>query len=127
MGWSTGFDSQWNRDIGYGVPATCDYPGCGEEIDRGLAHVCCNQEPYGGEHGCGLYFCGKHHDHYRRRVSGLCERCATDQEPFVPTPDVPEWVEWKLTHESWAQWRDENPGEVARLRATAPQEVARDE
>ena len=26
MGWSIGFDSKWNRDIGYGVPATCDYP-----------------------------------------------------------------------------------------------------
>lgn len=23
MGWSIGFDSNWNRDVGYGVPATC--------------------------------------------------------------------------------------------------------
>lgn len=40
MGWSIGFDSNWNRDIGYGVPAFCDHPGCTAEIDRGLAYVC---------------------------------------------------------------------------------------
>ena len=37
MSWAVGFDSQWDRDIGYGVPAYCDHPGCGKEIDRGLA------------------------------------------------------------------------------------------
>jgi len=52
MGWSIGFDSRWNRDIGYGVPAYCDHPKCNEEIDRGLAYVCCGEQPYGGEHGC---------------------------------------------------------------------------
>ena len=40
MGWSIGFDTRWNRDIGYGVPAYCDHPGCNKEIDRGLSHVC---------------------------------------------------------------------------------------
>ena len=40
MGWAVGFDNNWNRDIGYGVPAICDFPGCGEEIDRGLGYVC---------------------------------------------------------------------------------------
>jgi hypothetical protein len=57
MSWAVGFDSNWKRDIGYGVPATCDRPGCGTGIDRGLAYVCGGQ-PYGGEEGCGLYFCG---------------------------------------------------------------------
>jgi hypothetical protein len=52
MGWSIGFDTTWNRDIGYGVPAICDRPGCGEAIDRGLSFVC-GGEPYGGEKGCG--------------------------------------------------------------------------
>ena len=28
MGWSIGYDEKWQRDIGYGVPAICDYPGC---------------------------------------------------------------------------------------------------
>src|SRR5690606_23075125 len=53
MGWAVGYDSNWNRDIGYGVPTTCDHPGCNEKIDRGLSYVC-GDEPYGGEHGCGL-------------------------------------------------------------------------
>ena len=59
MGWSVGYDSKWERDIGYGVPAICDHPGCNKEIDRGLGYVC-GGEPYGGEHGCGLFFCGEH-------------------------------------------------------------------
>jgi hypothetical protein len=46
MSWAIGYDGRWKRDIGYGVPAYCDHPGCNEEIDRGLAHVC-GGEPYG--------------------------------------------------------------------------------
>ena len=56
MSWSIGFDSNWNRDIGYGVPAYCDNPKCNKEIDRGLSYVC-GGEAFGGEKGCGLYFC----------------------------------------------------------------------
>lgn len=124
MGWSLGHDGRWGkygRDIGYGVPAACDHPGCGNEIDRGLSYVC-GSHPYGGEHGCGLYFCGQHL-HFADRddeCPQLCERCAHDPEPlepFEPTPDVAEWINHKLTDESWARWRDENPEEVAELRA----------
>lgn len=112
MGWSYGYDTNWHRDIGYGVPATCDQPGCMEEINRGLAYVC-GGEPYGGEDGCGLHFCDSH----LRYVIGedkpqRCERCTEDKEPYEPTPDVAEWLEWKLTHGSWAIWRDENPDAV---------------
>ena len=65
MGWSIGFDQKWNRDIGYGVPCVCDHPGCDKEIDRGLSYVCCGDQPEGGEHGCGLYFCPDHkRSHY---------------------------------------------------------------
>jgi len=113
MGWSIGFDSNWNRDIGYGVPATCDYPRCGEAIDRGLGYVC-GGEPYGGEHGCGLYFCGEH-----LLLGGprqQCERCAEGRSPFDATPDTREWIEWKLTDESWATWRDENPEMVGLMK-----------
>ena len=108
MGWSIGHDNNWNRDIGYGVPAYCDHPGCGAEIDRGLSYVC-GGEPYGGEHGCGLYFCGKHL--YPKK----CQCCTEDKEPFPPKPDHPKWIHWKLTDSSWQQWRDENPEEVARI------------
>ena len=120
MGWSIGFDSRWNRDIGYGVPAVCDYPECGEVVDRGLSYVCGGQ-PYGGEHGCGLFFC---EDHLMHAIAGRatlgpqqCERCAEEDPPFEPTPDTREWIEHKLTDESWAQWRDENPEAVSAMRA----------
>lgn len=114
MGWSIGFDDNWNRDIGYGVPALCDHPGCGAHINRGLGYVCAKGEPFGGEEGCGLFFCEKHRD-----GEGFCERCGTTNEgPFEPSPDTIEWLTHKLTHESWGQWRDENPDEVAKIKKT---------
>ncbi len=111
MGWSIGYDSSWQRDIGYGVPAYCDAPGCNAEIDRGLSYVC-GGEPYGGEDGCGLYFCYEHGG-----GNSLCARCMDKREPFKPKPDHPDWIHHKLTDESWARWRAENPEEVARMKA----------
>lgn len=108
MSWSIGFDRHWKRDVGYGVPALCDHPDCKAEIDRGLSYVC-GGEPYGGEHGCGLYFCPKH----ARSEHQQCPRCRTGREPYAPKPDVPEWINHKLTDESWAAWRAENPEWVA--------------
>lgn len=126
MGWQVGYDDNWRRWVGYGVPAICDHPGCGADIDRGLAHVC-GDDVYGGEHGCGLFFCGDHFSRHHGLLdmpANLCERCvaghkANDDhasfEPFDPTPDTREWVDWMLTDESWAEWRAENPEEVHRL------------
>jgi hypothetical protein len=113
MGWSIGYDSNWNRDIGYGVPAYCDHPGCMQEIDRGLPYVCGGQ-PYGGDRGCGLYFCDEHLIHSKLPPQ-LCARCDRSRKPFKPTPDHPDWIHWKLTDESWQQWRDENPDEVKKM------------
>jgi hypothetical protein len=107
VGWAVGFDPGWKRDVGYGVPAVCDFPGCGEKIDRGLGYVCCG-EVFGGEDGCGLFFCGKHPQR--------CERCQAGLPPFDPTPDTAEWMRHKLSDPSWGPWRQENPGEVERLR-----------
>ncbi|MBF6333672.1 hypothetical protein [Nocardia transvalensis] len=122
MGWSVGFDPKWNRDIGYGVPAHCDHPGCTAEIDRGLSYVC-GGEPYGGDKGCGLYFCDNHLWFSWRSADGtqLCERCIHDREPFTPTPDIPRWITWKLTDSSWAQWRTDNPDKVQQLRTAQPE------
>lgn len=62
MGWAFGENAE-GREIGYGVVATCDFPGCTEEIDRGLAYLC-GDPPYADEWGCGKYFCPKHrHNH----------------------------------------------------------------
>lgn len=118
MGWSIGYDDNWKRDIGYGVPAICDHPDCDEDINRGLAYVCCSEEPYGGEHGCGLFFCGSHLTHDRSRDEGpafRCARCNNLQGPFDPKPDTQEWRDHKKTHPSWAEWREKHPAEAAAL------------
>lgn len=123
MGWSVGHDNNWNRDIGYGVPSICDYPDCSKEIDRGLSYVC-GGEPYGGDEGCGLYFCG---DHLLFTFDGKslskqrCDRCCANQEPYNPKPDTLEWIGWKLNDLSWQQWRDEHPQEVEQMRIQARQ------
>ena len=117
MGWSIGYDETWKRDVGYGVPCKCDHPGCDEDIHRGLAHVC-GGEPYGGDEGCGLHFCGAH---LSLGVDGkdhqVCDRCAAYADAYEPKPDVAEWIRHKLTCPTWKQWRDENPAEVEALRA----------
>ena len=109
MGWSIGYDGNWQRDIGYGVPAYCDHPKCNAEIDRGLAYVC-GGEPYGGDRGCGLYFCNEH------GAGWLCPRCRAYKPPYKRLkPDHPRWIAHRLTDESWAEWRAENPEAVAAM------------
>lgn len=110
MSWAVGYDEKWKRDIGYGVPAVCDHPDCNAEIDRGLSYVC-GGEPYGGEDGCGLYFCSEH-----LFADGLCGRCMGERSPFPAKPDVDAWLKWKLTDESWQAWREENPDEVEAMK-----------
>jgi len=110
-----GYDSNWGRDVGYGVPATCDHPDCTETIDRGLPYVCGGQ-PHGGDEGCGLHFCGKHMYNTGPDGEQQCERCGEGIKPFEPKPDVQEWINWKLTDNSWEQWRQENPADVLILR-----------
>jgi hypothetical protein len=108
MGWSIGYDDNWNRWVGYGVPAYCDHPQCSEEIDRGLSYVCGN-DVYGGEHGCGLFFCPKHQvgDHQR------CPRCAAYKRPYRrPKGEHPRWVRHVRTDTSWSEWRRTNPREL---------------
>lgn len=102
MSWSIGFDSNWQRDIGYGVPAYCDHPRCTAEIDRGLSYVC-GGEAYGGDKGCGLYFCEAH----LAGSSQRCSRCRNRKPPFAAKPDHPDWTQHKLTDDSWAGWRAE--------------------
>lgn len=113
MGWAVGYDDRWSRDIGYGVPAWCDHPQCNAVIDRGLAYVCCDQEPYGGEKGCGLYFCS---EHTRGNSRHRCSPCSHGRKPYPPKPEHPEWIEHKLTDPSWQEWRDKHADECAALR-----------
>jgi hypothetical protein len=119
MGWAVGFDSNWGRDIGYGVPAQCDFPECIVSIDRGLGCVC-GDAPYGGEHGCGLFFCGKH---LSPDWGGhmVCIKCLHSEPPFTPKPDSAYWMIHKLLDDSWQQWRDENPDSVTAIREALQQ------
>jgi hypothetical protein len=114
MGWSIG--DHGGRDIGYGVPAVCDKPGCDAEIDRGLSYVCGGQ-PYGGEVGCGLFFCDAHLFLGRSEdAPQLCPRCFVYKPMYRrPSPDTEEWIRHKLTDDSWQQWRDDNPDEVVAI------------
>jgi hypothetical protein len=134
MGWSIGWDGNWDRDVGYGVPCECDQPECSESIHRGLGYVC-GSHPYGGQYGCGLNFCEKHQDVKEVKnketiqVPGeeticvsLCSNCFDGKPPFEPKPDVAEWIRHKLTDESWSEWREENPQEVTDLRNKLPAE-----
>ena len=43
MGWSIGYDTNWKRDIGYGVPAKCDHPRCDDLYT--LQQLCPSQLP----------------------------------------------------------------------------------
>ena len=136
MGWSIGYDNEWSRDIGYGVPATCDHPGCTESIDRGLYYVC-GDEPRGGNKGCGLFFCDEHLLINDKGIQ-LCERCINAEKPFDARPDVAEPVDSCLRDgeivlhdgtiipvskekvkesmsESWKQWRRENTKETIEI------------
>ena len=118
MGWSIGYDNNWKRDIGYGVPAICDHPDCDTKIDRGLGYVC-GSEPYGGEKGCGLFFCSKHtvsHSFRGDETREVCFRCDKYKPPFDAKPDCLEWVSWKLIDDSWQDWRNKNPEEVKKLK-----------
>jgi hypothetical protein len=109
MGWEIGWDSNHKRDIGYGVPAYCDHPGCKNEIDRGLGFLCGDGF---GERGCGLFFCAEHlfYTVFRER---LCKRCLAGKPAFIPKPDHPKWTKHKETDPSWSEWRKQQ----ARIKA----------
>jgi len=54
-----------------------------------------------------------------------CERCSKHRKPFLAKPDCREWIEWKLTDESWQRWREENPDAVAEMRTAIDMAPAR--
>jgi hypothetical protein len=131
MGYAYGYIG--GRDIGYGVPATCDYPSCKAVIDRGLSYAC-GDWPGSHDDYCGLFFCSKHMTYTEKDDSSgenhqCCDRCAWNIEhadeiendyklfkpSYDPKPDRNVWIRHKLKHHSWAEWRSENPEEVEEL------------
>jgi hypothetical protein len=64
VGYAFGHNNN-GREIGYGVEATCDWPGCEEAIDRSIGNCCGGIDGIGnagmdGEAYCGDFFCEKH-------------------------------------------------------------------
>jgi hypothetical protein len=84
MGWAHCGTDDMGREIGYGIPATCDHPDCNKPIDRGLAYCCGGM--HGGQgyydedlkvyFGCGRYFCTEH----LSALGNLCAECVEDYE-----------------------------------------------
>lgn len=73
MGWSLGTNNN-GREVGYGVPAVCDFEGCEAEIDRGLSYACGENHDEGeNEYGayCEWYYCYDHLNNHK---------CAMDVE-----------------------------------------------
>jgi len=66
MGWASG--TLKGREVGYGVEAKCDWPGCDADIDRGLAYRCGGLSGISLDEGvgCGGYFCSQHRKGSRR-------------------------------------------------------------
>jgi len=120
MSYEIGYDDNWERDIGYGVPSICDHPDCNKEINRGLSYVC-GGEAYGGEYGCGLFFCENHlgtkfaDNDEDIIMDNICDRCEDSMPPFNKKYDTIEWIQWKYTDESWEDWRAENKEEVKKI------------
>lgn len=77
MSWAVGYDEKWKRDI---------------------------NQPYGGDDGCGLYFCCEH------------RRFVCDHDDHFAKPDHPDWIKHKLTDPSWEEWRQTNIVEVEQMR-----------
>ncbi len=79
MGWADcGTDSK-GRPIGYAHQATCDEPGCSEQIDRGLSYACGDMHGETAE-GCENYFCEAHRQNPVQTADGrtilVCTTCA---------------------------------------------------
>lgn len=79
MGWANCGDDTTGRPIGYAYDATCDHPGCDEEIHRGLSYVCGGDMHGDTELGCEKYFCPSHVTMTRvaddDTWAGVCAEC----------------------------------------------------
>jgi hypothetical protein len=98
-----GYSVYWanGRWQGYGIPAYCDYPGCSEEIDRGMRF----QHEEDLENGTpSVFVCNKHQE-------TLIEEIEVDYDR-----EHPEWLKHILTDESWELWREENPEIVSKYK-----------
>jgi hypothetical protein len=134
MGWQIGFVG--GRDVGYGVPCQCEYPTCKKKIDRGLSYAC-GGFPGDTEFGCNGFFCEKHMFGYEDEYGEwhqACDVCVYNhslpeyapyteyKEHYPEKPDLPVWIRWKLKDKSWAEWRQNHPEEVEKMKSMLAKE-----
>lgn len=80
MGWAFCGANRHGQEIGYGVEATCDEPGCDAAIDRGLGYLCGSM--HDDSETCARYYCAAHQVCVQR-----CARCVdADEDEDEVTP-----------------------------------------
>lgn len=123
MGWSYGIGPAGRHageEIGYGVDAICDEPGCDTRIDRGLAYAC------GDQHGssdtsCGGYFCATHL--YSTDIGQRCEPCADENDARAICEAVGADLNAAPIQpptQGWPAWADEHLGGQSAIGEPAP-------
>lgn len=123
------------RFQGYSVPAFCDHSGCLNEIDRGMGYACC-ENPNHTQH-CGGFYCEEHRYNYiyEDELEDMddeeLEALKLDRDDKAEEDDGiircnhgeieqkehPNWVNHVEAHESWSEWRLENPTKLEELKA----------
>jgi len=104
MGWAFCGTNRHGQEIGYGVEATCDEPGCDAKIDRGLSYACGDMHDCGET--CGQYYCEAHLSTGRlpgdERNVQMCRRCAALYD------DEDGWIDWNgaFIYEHFDAWID---------------------
>jgi hypothetical protein len=81
MGWSYGQNAD-GKEVGYGVAAVCEEPGCPNSIDRGLAYKCGPMHGSGADY-CDGYFCPVH-----LSMTGQGQRCPACASPIFSREDA---------------------------------------
>jgi hypothetical protein len=120
MGWGHGRNN-YGEEVGYLVPAICAKKGCGKQIDKGLAYCCggLDSAAFGGNEGCGRYFCEDHLYYVHGARHCLCEKCASE------FPEVCVDCGKKLSEEELKAWEADDCFEDPRCDACyAKKEVA---
>lgn len=99
VGYAVYFVNDTQRWQGYAVPGICDKPDCAKEIDYGLGYKCEDDD-------CWLCFCTEHSDLNQHKKK---------HDKIQPKPNILKWRRWMLYHESWEEWRSENPVAVQNI------------
>lgn len=93
MGWQFCGENRHGQQIGYGVGAICDEPGCRTWIDRGLGYLC--GDMHDDARTCAMYYCAAHRVTSRRCArcqdippeDQVCEECNDDGLVLAATPE----------------------------------------